>query len=95
VILDHTEGVENDATGSYYSSVRICHSRILFVRAYPRKTQKMVFDALLAGNKKKTAKAGATVCMSSETRGYRQGLDQSDLAKYASIQIAANCFPAA
>src|SRR5438105_15554470 len=25
--------------------VRLCHSRILFVRAYPRETQEMVFDA--------------------------------------------------
>src|SRR5947209_9076656 len=25
--------------------VRLCHSRMLFVRAYPRETQKMVFDA--------------------------------------------------
>ena len=25
--------------------VRLCHSRMLFVRAYPRETQEMVFDA--------------------------------------------------
>lgn len=25
--------------------VRLCHSRLLFVRAYPRETQEMVFDA--------------------------------------------------
>src|SRR5512147_564502 len=25
--------------------VRLCHSRMLFVRAYPRQTQEMVFDA--------------------------------------------------
>jgi transposase len=25
--------------------VRLCHSRIMFVRAYPRETQEMVFDA--------------------------------------------------
>jgi hypothetical protein len=25
--------------------VRVCHSRMLFVRAYPRETQEMVFDA--------------------------------------------------
>jgi transposase len=24
--------------------VRLCHSRMLFVRAYPRETQEMVFD---------------------------------------------------
>ncbi len=24
---------------------RLCHSRMLFVRAYPRETQEMVFDA--------------------------------------------------
>ena len=25
--------------------VRLCHSRMMFVRAYPRETQEMVFDA--------------------------------------------------
>jgi transposase len=25
--------------------VRLCHSRMLFVRAYPRETQEMMFDA--------------------------------------------------
>ncbi len=25
--------------------VRLCHSRLMFVRAYPRETQEMVFDA--------------------------------------------------
>jgi transposase len=25
--------------------VRLCHSRMLFVRAYPRETREMVFDA--------------------------------------------------
>ena len=25
--------------------VRLCHSRMLFARAYPRETQEMVFDA--------------------------------------------------
>ena len=25
--------------------VRLCHSRMLFVRAYPRESQEMVFDA--------------------------------------------------
>jgi hypothetical protein len=25
--------------------VRLCHSRMLFVRVYPRETQEMVFDA--------------------------------------------------
>ena len=25
--------------------MRLCHSRMLFVRAYPRETQEMVFDA--------------------------------------------------
>ena len=29
--------------------VRLCHSRMLFVRAYPRETPEMVFDASLAG----------------------------------------------
>jgi transposase len=28
-----------------WSHVRLCHSRMLFVRAYPRETQEMVFDA--------------------------------------------------
>ena len=27
------------------AQVRLCHSRMLFVRAYPRETQEMVFDA--------------------------------------------------
>jgi transposase len=27
------------------ANVRLCHSRMLFVRAYPRETQEMVFDA--------------------------------------------------
>ena len=27
------------------ADVRLCHSRMLFVRAYPRETQEMVFDA--------------------------------------------------
>jgi hypothetical protein len=27
------------------AQVRLCHSRMLFVRAYPRESQEMVFDA--------------------------------------------------
>src|ERR1700678_479620 len=27
------------------SHLRLCHSRMMFVRAYPRETQEMVFDA--------------------------------------------------
>jgi transposase len=27
------------------AQVRLCHSRVLFVRAYPREAQEMVFDA--------------------------------------------------
>ncbi len=30
--------------------VRLCHSRMLFVRAYPRETQEMVFDARFGGH---------------------------------------------
>jgi hypothetical protein len=30
---------------SKVAHVRLCHSRMLFVRAYPRETQEMVFDA--------------------------------------------------
>jgi len=36
----------NGATGIVkVAHVRLCHSRMLFVRAYPRETQEMVFDA--------------------------------------------------
>jgi hypothetical protein len=32
---------------SKVAHVRLCHSRTMFVRAYPRETQEMVFDALV------------------------------------------------
>jgi hypothetical protein len=36
----------NDTTVTVkVAHVRLCHSRMLFVRAYPRETQEMVFDA--------------------------------------------------
>jgi transposase len=36
----------NDATVTVkVAHVRLCHSRMLFVQAYPRETQEMVFDA--------------------------------------------------
>jgi transposase len=34
-------------TTSKVAHVRLCHSRMMFVRAYPRETQEMVFDALV------------------------------------------------
>src|SRR5690606_38790804 len=39
VVLDGVTNVVNVA------QVRLCHSRMLFVRAYPREAQEMVFDA--------------------------------------------------
>ena len=39
VVLDGT------TTKVKVAHVRLCHSRMLFVRAYPRETQEMVFDA--------------------------------------------------
>jgi len=33
------------ATTVKVAHVRLCHSRMIFVRAYPRETQEMVFDA--------------------------------------------------
>jgi hypothetical protein len=42
--------------------VRLCHSRMLFVRAYPRETQEMVFDAhnRALPSSKGPARAGST-----------------------------------
>ena len=39
--------------------VRLCHSRMMFVRAYPRETQEMVFDAHERGFALKGAAARA------------------------------------
>jgi transposase len=36
------QGVTTTIKGAH---VRLCHSRMPFVRAYPRESQKMVFDA--------------------------------------------------
>jgi len=48
--------------------VRLCHSRMLFVRAYPRETQEMVFDAALAGGRP-PANPGAVTGRSPFSRG--------------------------
>ncbi|ETX26469.1 transposase [Roseivivax isoporae LMG 25204] len=37
--------IEGATTTVKVAHVRLCHSRMLFVRAYPRETQEMVFDA--------------------------------------------------
>ena len=37
--------VQGATTTLKVAHVRLCHSRMLFVRAYPRETQEMVFDA--------------------------------------------------
>ena len=39
--------------------VRLCHSRMLFVRAYPRETQEMVFDAMTGPLRCSKGPAGA------------------------------------
>jgi len=39
--------------------VRLCHSRMLFVRAYPRETQEMVFDAHDRASRCSRGRAGA------------------------------------
>ena len=39
--------------------VRLCHSRMLFVRAYPRESQEMVFDATTGRSRCSRAPAGA------------------------------------
>ncbi len=39
--------------------VRLCHSRMLFVRAYPRETQEMVFDARTGPSPSSGGPAGA------------------------------------
>jgi transposase len=42
----HEIGLINGTTVTVkVAHVRLCHSRMLFVRAYPRETQEMVFDA--------------------------------------------------
>ena len=42
----HEVVVLNGATVTVKAAhMRLCHSRMLFVRAYPRETQEMVFDA--------------------------------------------------
>jgi hypothetical protein len=40
--------------------VRLCHSRTLFVRPYPRETQEMVFDAVPARSRCSRADAAYT-----------------------------------
>lgn len=37
--------IDGVTTMAKVAQVRLCHSRMLFVRAYPRETQEMVFDA--------------------------------------------------
>src|ERR1700733_11328536 len=37
--------IDGVTTTAKVAHVRLCHSRMLFVRAYPRETQEMVFDA--------------------------------------------------
>lgn len=37
--------IDGATTTVKVAHVRLCHSRMLFVRAYPRETQEMVFDA--------------------------------------------------
>ena len=43
--------------------VRLCHSRMLFVRVYPRETQEMVFDATIG----RSRSSGACVRAASTT----------------------------
>lgn len=37
--------IDGATTTVKVAHVRLCHSRMLFVRIYPRETQEMVFDA--------------------------------------------------
>jgi transposase len=37
--------IDGVTTMAKVAHVRLCHSRMLFVRAYPRESQEMVFDA--------------------------------------------------
>ena len=37
--------IDGATTTIKVAHVRLCHSRMFFVRAYPRETQEMVFDA--------------------------------------------------
>jgi hypothetical protein len=39
--------------------LRLCHSRMMFVRAYPRETQEMVFDAHTGRSHSSRAPVGA------------------------------------
>jgi transposase len=41
----HEIVVLNGVTTVKVAHVRLCHSRMMFVRAYPRETQEMVFEA--------------------------------------------------
>ena len=41
----HRRSSCSGATTGEAAHVRLCHSRMLFVRTYPRETQEMVFDA--------------------------------------------------
>ena len=41
--------IDGATTTVKVAHVRLCHSRMLFVRAYPRETQEMVFDAHARG----------------------------------------------
>jgi transposase len=45
----HQGGRRNEGNGATVTvkvaHVRLCHSRMIFIRAYPRETQQMVFDA--------------------------------------------------
>jgi transposase-like protein len=52
--------------------VRLCHSRMLFVRAYPRETQEMVFDALGLPSSRLRAISGAHEGQDGERRRLRE-----------------------
>jgi len=44
-MLDEVVLINGTTVTVKVAHVRLCHSRMLFVRAYPRETQEMVFDA--------------------------------------------------
>src|SRR6202453_5078603 len=51
--------------------VRLCHSRMMFVRAYPRESQEMVFDATIAPSPSSRARARAESMTTCKRRSIR------------------------
>jgi hypothetical protein len=79
-----TDGVTITAKVAH---VRLCHSRMVFVRAYPRETQEMVFDA----HDKALAFFGGACARDPDRQGARRGDHSARVMSMSDVKKRSPC----